>query len=204
MTLVCEDVVIIKTLSSNDNFFILKFFGKAFRQHKLLWCDPGPWWWHQSLVQIENHLDWLSAHLDQPIIEKGQKLNTDIQMSKMGCVRIVDFVCLFVCLSTLIVNDEFVKILQATPPPSSTCSAELACIAVVIQLLLQEAGPNYSLQTLWNRKDSVDLTLACEDSWGRSQPGPSNTHQFTMHSFGDALNQWRLHWCASGLWRYTA
>ena len=112
--------------------------------------------------------------------------------------------CLFVCLSTLIVNDEFVKILQATPPPSSTCSAELACIAVVIQLLLQEAGPNYSSQTLWNKNDSIYLTLACEDSWGRSQPGPSNTHQFTMHSFGDALNQWRLHWCASGLWRYTA
>ena len=96
MTLVCEDAVIIKTLSSNDNFFILKFFGKAFRQHKLLWCDPGPWWWHQSLAQIENHLDWLSAHLDQLIIEKGQQLNTYIQTSKMGCVRIVDFVCLFI------------------------------------------------------------------------------------------------------------
>ena len=100
MTLVCEDAVIIKTLSSHDNFFILKFFGKAFRQHKLLWCDPGPWWWHQSLVQIENHLDWLSAHLDQSIIERGQKLNTDIlcwySIVQNGVCVVDDFVCLFV------------------------------------------------------------------------------------------------------------
>ena len=84
--------------------------------------------------------------------------------------------------------------------PSSTSAAELGT-AVVIQLLLLEAGPNNSLQTLWNRFDSIDVTLACEDIWGRCQPGPSNTREFTMHSFEDTSKQWRLHWCAPGLQR---
>ena len=60
----------------------------------------------------------------------------------------------FVYLSTLIVTthfyDEFGKILEAPPrdsTSSSTSAAELGT-AVVIQLLLLEAGPNNSLQTL--------------------------------------------------------
>ena len=60
---------------------------------------------------------------------------------------------------------------------------------------------SHFIQTLGNRNDSIDLTLASEDGWGRSQPGLSITQLFITHSFEDALKQRRHHWCASGLWR---
>ena len=127
----------------------------------------------QTLVQVENQFDWISAQINQhrkkttiefffqinqfdrisaqvnqPIIESRQQLNSSIRLICCVCVAKI---LLFVCLSTLIEKmrfyDEFVKILQSPPPPSSTFSVELGT-AVVIQLLLQEAGPNNSLQTL--------------------------------------------------------
>ena len=93
-----------------------------------------------------------------------------------------------------------IKILQAPHPPSKTSAAELGT-AVVMQLLIPQTGHSHFIQTLGNRNDSIDLTLASEDGWGRSQPGLSITHLFITHSFEDALKQRRHHWCASGLWR---
>ena len=156
------------------------------------------------LVQIKNHLDGISAQLHQPIIEGGQKLNLSLDI--YWFVKILIFqqgVCVVkqVCSSTTLIAmtcfyDSYFKIPQTPPPPSSTSVGPV----VVIQLLHREAGPNQSLNSLWKRNDSIDLTLVCEDSWGRSQPEPSNTHKFIRHSFADALKQWRHHWYAPGLW----
>ena len=41
------------------------------------------------------------------------------------------------------------------------------------------------LLTLWNRNDSIDVSLACEDSWVRSQTLPSSCTEFITHSFAD-------------------
>ena len=89
-----------------------------------------------------------------------------------------------------------IKILQAPHPPSKTSAAELGT-AVVMQLLLPQtgldSGHSHFIQTLGNRNDSIDLTLASEDGRGRSQPGLSITHLFITHSFEDALKQRRHH-----------
>ena len=47
---------------------------------------------NKNLVEIENHLDCISAHLRQPIIERGQKLNPPLRL------RLVVFVCVFVSI----------------------------------------------------------------------------------------------------------
>ena len=59
----------------------------------------------------------------------------------------------------------------------------------------------HKLQTLWNMNDFIDLPLACEDSWVRSQSESSNGHIFITYSFADTLEQQRHHWCTPGLWR---
>ena len=56
-------------------------------------------------------------------------------------------------------------------------------------------------QTLWNRKDFIDVPLACEDSLERSQSELSNGLKFITYSFEDMLEQQIHHWCTPGLWR---
>ena len=154
-----------------------------------------------------NHLSWTSAHLQQPIIKRGENqilpeekhwyfllLISNLQQGVCVWFRF----CLFIRIYW---KDNFLMSLSRFfrhRLPSSTSAADLGA-AVVIQLLLLEVGPNNSLQTLWNRFDSIDLTLACEDTWVRCQPGPSKTREFTMDSFEDTSKQWGHHWCAPGL-----